>query len=308
MQSVNRLLQAVRDYDVAVVQRAVGSARGTTAQRLHCKLQSLLVPASEQGRLEIVRLLLARGVGKVYLVEALLWAARWGYAEVVVELLSAGALVVPSWDLFSYTAVHFAACGGSVSVLEVLQGAGADMNSLTAAGESPVAVALQAQRWGALRWLIAHGASLQAGVPDGFSLLHEAARSGQAECVRQLLLAGVQADSKGPGSLTPLCLAAAMGQEEAAAALLAADARVDGLSPGVSPLCLAAAGGHVEVVRQLLAAGADVSLVLDVGDCDALQVAGVDAMALMACEGGSALHVACWQGHDEVIAALVAGE
>ena len=141
--------------------------------------------------------------------EALREAARYGHAEIVKLFLDAGADPEDA-DYGGLPVSYFGV--EHASVLKVLFDAGADPR-----------VVMSFQGNGR-------------GLPEGLTLLHEAAERGAVESVRLLLARGVSVDVKTPQGVTPLHVAAREGQAQVVALLLtrhanATAAMVDGSTP-----------------------------------------------------------------------------
>lgn len=100
--------------------------------------ETALMTAARTGSLEAVRLLLAKGADvkakeKKYGQAALHWAAAEGHADVIAELVKAGALVEDRLDS-GYTPLLFAVREGKIEAVKALLKAGADVNDTTPTG------------------------------------------------------------------------------------------------------------------------------------------------------------------------------
>jgi ankyrin repeat protein len=112
------------------------------------------------------------------------------------------------------------------------------------------------------RQLLAAGHPIDGIAAIGGTLLHDAARNGDAEVVRLLLAHGAARflDTFDECAVTPLACAAERGHDEIVALLLEAGSDPDAHDEariGDTALRDAVRGGHVAVVERLLAAGAD---------------------------------------------------
>jgi ankyrin repeat protein len=292
---VRRLLDAGADPNVA-------TAEGKTA----------LFVAVEKGRRRLVQRLLDAGANpNVALQEydtfdadlakgttPLMLAALKGRRRMVETLLRAGADVEARNDR-GEGALALAAAKGFVKVMEQLRAAGAaeavDERAFQAAALLKAAALGEEERVKAL---------LQAGtdpnVPNsepcdhGKTPIIYAAEHGHAGVIRLLLAAGAAVDAAEPTSMiagtgrTALLYAAAQGHTEALRALLAAGANANAVDhAGTTALIHAAARGDLQAVRALMEAGADLNL------------KNQDP-------GQSALEAAAGNGHDLVVAALLA--
>lgn len=108
-----------------------------------------------------------------------------------------------------------------------------------------------------------------------------AASEGDITTMRLLLMLGVDVDVYPEGKVAPaLILASSDGQNDAVSFLLEHGADVNVKEKwGCTSLIYATNGGHTETVRLLLASGADANVF---------------------CDGGSALHAALEQNHNEI--------
>lgn len=130
-------------------------------------------------------------------------------------------------------------------------------------GSSALFLAAEGGHAGAVRALLAGGASVDAGRPSGATPLHAACAGGHEATARLLLAAGAApgaaadlGDGEGPGS-TPLLLSARRGAPRLVEALLEAGADPDARTgAGGSPLVAAALARNAPAVKRLLAAGA----------------------------------------------------
>lgn len=276
-----------------------------------------IIWAAENGNLQMIRDLLAGGAAVDPPPEtrtitdltketgsALTFAAKEGHADIVAELLKAGA--DPTWvDRQGRTAYEWAKKNKHDGVLAALRAAGA----------------------------IKH---------EGTSLadLLAAAEAGDVNGVRKAIQAGVDVngvdkavfdeDARGAvaGGLPALVLAARAGHGEVVRLLLEHGAKIDELSQnwkgGRRPaLTFAAEAGHISVVQQLLDAGATVTLPgqeYNGKTGTALHYAArsghADIVRLLLSRGADAndksggempLHAAARNGHLEAIKALVDG-
>lgn len=153
---------------------------------------------------------------------------------------------------------------GDIAALDAFATADPACVSLTNRnGATPLYDAATAGRPEVAKWLLQHGAPVNAPIPGGWTALHVAAMTDAVELGRVLLDAGASPNVLGPGGMGPLHLAAALGNTNFARLLLACGASVNLIPPeqggyfGNSPLHWAAHLGKVDMFKLLLAHGAD---------------------------------------------------
>lgn len=209
---------------------------------------------------------LRAGAGAV----ALHAAARYGFAAVVRELLSAGAEPSPR-DANSWTPLQTAVSQCDEPIVRLLLEARAKVEVADRNGYRPLHQAARAAAAQILRELLAAGADAAAITTDGQTALHIAITSlgsldQRAPCVTALLEGGAPLDLADNATDRPIHLAARTGQLELIRSLLAAGCNpgpVDGA--GNTPLHLCA--------NQMLTAGID-ALLCSGADPDAQQSLG----------------------------------
>jgi len=126
---------------------------------------------------------------------------------------------------------------------------------------STVAEAAKSGDAAAVKALLKAGVDVNAAQGDGMTALHWAATNGDVAMTQMLLSAGanVRATTR-LGGLTPLHLATQSGQAQVAASLLAAGAEPNlATATGATPLMLAARSGNAETVTRLVEVGADIN-------------------------------------------------
>ena len=202
---------------------------------------------------------------------ALSLAASKGYAKAAQALVTGGAAIG--------TDMHWAAINGHVKVIEVLLGAGAEVDGDRQTVplpevdrqtvRTPLHSAVIGDQAAAIALLVRSGATLEAQDEEQNTPLFLAAKRGHAVAIKALVKAGAYAWRKGQGGqLTPLHVAANNGHGQAVFELVVAlGRRAAELNAkdnnGMTALHMAAAQGHMDAMVQLLAAGAAVDAEAD---------------------------------------------
>ena len=152
---------------------------------------------------------------------------HWGAALIVTSLFVGGTLVLlrNSANAQLNERLIAAAEAGAIGDVKALLSKGADINSTTRRGESPLMVA---------------------------------SRQGHGEVVTVLLKKGAHRDSRDSNGSAPLTEAVLRGHVQIVRVLLEHGAAVDTQTRiGVTPLMIAAREGRVEILNLLVRAGAD---------------------------------------------------
>ena len=218
--------------------------------------------AAENGRLQVVRMLLEHGAnvgaednqGKT----PLHGAAKAGRVEVVRMLLEHGANVGAE-DNQGKTPLHGAVKDGWVEVVRMLLEHGANVGAEDNQGKTPLHGAAEDGMVEVVRMLLEHGANVGAEDNQDKTPLHGAVKDGWVEVVRMLLEHGANIGAEDNQGKTPLHGAAENWTVQVVRVLLEHGANV-GVedSQGRTPLHGAAEHGRVEAVRMLLEHGANV--------------------------------------------------
>jgi ankyrin repeat protein len=243
--------------------------------------EQALVDAATADDVDAVRRLLgsgvsadARGAQKHMTWEhtALMFAAERGHADVVHELLAAGANVAAA-NVGNKVdggggsqALHFAAAGGYIDVITLLLDAGADPNVHGRYGRTPLTEAIFTGHADAVRLLLSRGANvkLKAKRKDYEAPAFAAASTRNVEVLRIILAAGADPNGAG-GRATPALHRVTIGDDveddariAMMTALIEAGATVDGPDrDGGTALQTAVAYNNARAVKVLLEAGAN---------------------------------------------------
>eukprot|EP00929_Paragymnodinium_shiwhaense_P065413 TRINITY_DN32794_c0_g1_i3.p1 TRINITY_DN32794_c0_g1~~TRINITY_DN32794_c0_g1_i3.p1 ORF type:complete len:3306 (+),score=813.23 TRINITY_DN32794_c0_g1_i3:143-10060(+) len=293
-------------------------AHGAAADAVSKSGRSPLYAACQHGQAETVDVLLQHVGARSETdrsqpgLTPIIAATRAGNADVVRRLLAgkadAGARISGGWS-----AVHLAAQGGHLDVLETLlkHDHWSLANAVTDAGWSalhtaaqngdkmaacalldhgasreashgdggavPLHVAAQSGHEALVQLLVERRADVHAAMRNGATALHAACQHGHAAVARCLLRCDANPDLCMHGQIAPLHLAAQRGLSLLTQLLVDGKACVDlRMEGGYTPLVLAARGGHYASLHVLLSAGAS---------CDVASDSGWTAL-LFACQAG----------------------
>lgn len=223
-------------------------------------------------------------------------AARYGYKEMVLRMLDAGANI-DAPDAKGGTALIHAVYEKHVNLATALIGLGADVHARDASGNTAASFAVALDNNDVLTLLIENGVDVHTIDKEGYGLMHRAAAFGKPQVISLLKSRGIDINVrvKDLGSLTPLHISSQHNNLETASKLLALGAdpnlatSINWLTPlhnavekdhvemctllldkganinarsknGSTPLIIAVQEGNIELVRLLLAHGADKTL------------------------------------------------
>jgi len=156
------------------------------------------------------------------------WDEETELAAVELGFEPSACLIV--WNAINYDELDVElreqASGDSVSLVEALFFAGADVNSKGINNWTPLHYAARFGRTDVVKFLLKARASVHAIDEDGDTPLHIAAQWGKTDVVKVLLTAKAGVNTEGNRKLTPLHLAARWGEANIAKVLLEAGASV----------------------------------------------------------------------------------
>jgi len=158
------------------------------------------------------------------------------------------------------TPLHLAADEGHKDVGKVLIAKGADLNAKNAIGSTPLNNATQNGHKDMAELLIAKGADVNAKDAVDSTPLKSAVQNGHKDIAELLIANGADVNAKDVSDSTPLHFAADEGHKDIAELLIAkgADVNVRDVT-GLTPLNSAAQNGHKDIAELLIAKGADVN-------------------------------------------------
>ncbi|GIY63342.1 ankyrin repeat and KH domain-containing protein 1 [Caerostris darwini] len=252
------LMEASMDGHVEVARLLLDS--GAQVNMPADSFESPLTLAACGGHVELAMLLLDRGANIEEVNDEgytpLMEAAREGHEEMVALLLSQGADINAQTEETQETALTLACCGGFLEVADFLIKAGADIEL---GASTPLMEAAQEGHIELVRYLIASGANVNAMTATGDTALTYACENGHTEVADLLLQAYAKLEHESEGGRTPLMKAARAGHLCTVQFLISKGANVNKQTSNNdhTPLSLACAGGHIAVVELLLGSGAD---------------------------------------------------
>ena len=212
--------------------------------------------ATRHGKLQATRCLLANGADRDALYGEDLWAA-----------------------------LHCAAGQAVEEIISLILDHGADVDSSTMRGLTPLYIAGAHGRDSLVKILLSRGADVNRSNNLGWSTLHRAAERGHEQVVRLLLEYHAVPDSRTEQGYTPLMCAASLGHSSIVELLLDRGADTDAHDcEGNTPLHRAAGRGHKTVVKLLINGGANIH--------------SRDA------DEQSPLHKAAWHGREKIVKLL----
>ena len=282
--------------------------------------------AVSKDRLEVVRLLLSRGVKvagwNCSSCDPLCEAAFKGHLGCVRALLAAGSPVVTGRQ-YGFSALHYAAQKGHVEIFRALLQQGGSVNAeSTPAGGTPLLGAAITGQLACTQALLDIGADINHADLNGHTALYCAASKGRLEVVRLLLSRGVKVEGWNRSSCDPLCVAAFNGHLGCVRALLTAGSpMIIGRRHGFSAVNGAAQNGHVEILEYFLQLGFSANAESTPAGGTPLLVAAIEGQlscikALLAAgadvnrandNSRTALHFAAVHQQPDAVALLLAG-
>ncbi|KEZ77894.1 ankyrin repeat domain-containing protein [Salinisphaera hydrothermalis] len=161
-----------------------------------------------------------------------------------------------------WNCLHYAASRGDTATINAMLRAGADVDTPTGNGTTPLTLAAAHGQLIAVKDLLAHGAAVNGMNQNGADTpLYRAAANGHPAVVRALIAAGADIDARNRQGRTPLWINAARSPRDdtqIAHSLINAGAAVDSADTvGDTPLIAAASAGNADLVGYLIAEHAE---------------------------------------------------
>jgi len=222
--------------------------------------------AAQNGHLETARLLLAKGAAydpmdSDGVTPLWLGSGNNANADLLRELLEAGARV----DVMPYEhnrqPIHQAAVHGSVEAVRLLLDAGAsptpENDTFDGSEISPFLLACGSGKVESVNIFLDRGVDAHMTSKNGKSALHYAAHGGYVAIAQVLIDKGCDVDAREEDGWPPMMIAAQEGHLSFVDLLMKNNANIDAEEKdGATSLWIAAQQGHVAIVKSLLEAGA----------------------------------------------------
>ena len=242
-------------------------------------------------------------------------AAHLGFADIVQLLIDFGA------DLGYHTSngwtpLHW--CFSHAQTTRVLLENGANVNSVTKVGETPLFLAVYSGIVEVVKVLLSYSPDLELMLADGASALTAATRSGNPEVVRLLLEAGANINHQDERNKFPLQFAVEGNMDSVLQVLMEYSPRLDLVDDnGDTALHCINSGTSIAMVKALVNAGADVNFrnrVRDTPVCKAvwsnspeilIYLAGKSKLEIVGGRRGGPLHIACYRSDLRLVKILV---
>lgn len=201
----------------------------------------------------------------------------------VVNILQRG-YAINGKDKDGNTPLLTAAQYGRLNIIHYLLDNGADVNASNIDGMTPLLYAIWWERLDGIRYLVGKGADLEMRDNTGETPLIRAVLAGKLDFVRWLVENGADVNALDERSrLTPLMIAAYRGESDIVKYMADKGSGVDGKHEDGWPYIVSlAAQGKLEALRELVDNGADVNAASDN-------------------EGHTALMMAAFGGHQEIV-------
>ncbi|MGH7837794.1 MAG: ankyrin repeat domain-containing protein [Candidatus Binataceae bacterium] len=215
MLGAQKFLDAVKAGDAARVRQMLVIDPNLANARAESGASAVMT-AIYHGKNEVRDTLLERGA-RLDIHEA----AAAGKSENVAALAAQSPAAINSYSADGFTPLALAAFFGQRDVAQWLLANGAEVNAVAKNPTGYTALTGAVARGDAeiVRLLVSHGANASHRYGAGYSALHEAAAGGKLEIAKLLLDHGADSSARTDDGQTPLSLAESKGQAEAAALL-----------------------------------------------------------------------------------------
>lgn len=259
-------------------------------ERVEYSSGMLVVACQAEARLDLINMLLAEGVdinkpvGGIFPVHM---ACINGHKDIVEVLLGAGANIEVLYQQSHETPLQLASENGHKEIVDLLLASGAKIDAPRFDGSTALMAASMNNHVDVVKELLERGANVNTPMQGGTTILLGACGRGHEEVVELLLEANAAIEVSDDEGLTPIYIACANGHTSVVKILLARNVNIEvQTKAGAKPLWRASQKGHTEIVGLLLAAGAEVEGRTNLSSANPL-------------------HVASQNGHTEVVKKLL---
>ena len=189
------------------------------------------------------------------------------YLEKLKKMVEEGTVTEDEPNVDGVTALHVAAQGGHLEVVDILIEAGADVTVLDDEKRSAIMLSVKGNYGDVSKSLVKAGADPNTSYTDDegktHNLLFDAIMVENDDFAKVLIEKGADLDFTDDKKVTTLLQASHRGLSNITEKLLEKNSKPEYLNAAsedaITPLIAAASEGHVEIVKQLIAAGADVN-------------------------------------------------
>ena len=293
--------------------------RGAELNATDSEDQNALQKASMKGDKALVAYLLDRGAD-VYHEDcngctSIIHAAHLGFADIV-QLLIDGGADIEHHASNGWTPLH--SCHSHAETTHVLLKNGADVNSVTNLGATPLFLAARSGVYDVVKALLSYNPDLELTLADGASALIGGIRSGNAEVVRLLLEAGANINHQSERNRFPLQFAVERNMVDVLRVLMEYSPKLDLVDDdGDTALHCINSDTSIEIVKILVNAGVDVNFRnrnRDTPICKAVWSNIPETLIYLAKKAkldivggirGGPLHIACYRSDLRLVKILV---
>ncbi|KAJ3376336.1 hypothetical protein HDU84_000354 [Entophlyctis sp. JEL0112] len=224
--------------------------------------KTVLMVAARGNHAETVRLLLSKGADTTHIDAIGRTASEWGCSAIINQWSKQEETSSLKFFAQHHTPDELQAWlqGSQSAVVKWLVDHGANVNAENVNKATPLHIASQNGHLEVVKWLVDHGANVNAENVQKATLLHIASQNGHLEVVKWLVDHGANVNAENVNKWTPLHIASSNGHLEVVKWLVDHGANVNAENiQKATPLHIASENGHLEVVKWLVNHGANVN-------------------------------------------------
>lgn len=280
--NIEALLDAIHCGDLNLVTDLLNTTISVASLNQRSQKGLPVLVAVDYGRLEILKLLVTRGadlfVTGRYRHTALHVAARRGHLDIVDYLVTQGGVDPRAQIDDGADALHLAVTFNRPNVVKYLVSHGADIEARDKHGCTASYRAAQVGSVDILKYLVGQGANIHAKSLVGWTLLHTAAKNGHLDVARYLLSQGANLHARDADAWSSLEIASAYGHLDVVQYLVSQGADVNEEQSGETTVCIAARHGFLDVVETLVSLGANIEFGNNLAFCRAASKGHLDVV------------------------------